>query len=62
MYLGSYQIIVMGLSALPMILRQLQWELEHEEPDQWFWALREIAGVDPVDPSIRGNFVKMAYT
>jgi len=55
----SYQrIIAMGPSAVPLIIAQLK--SEGEEPDQWFWALRVITGIDPVQAEHRGDFPKMA--
>jgi len=57
--LPSYQqIIGLGEDAIPMILRELK--AEGGEPDQWFWALRAIAEVNPVPPADQGDFVKMA--
>jgi len=57
--LPSYQkIIGLGEDAIPMILRELK--AEGDEPDQWFWALRAIAEVNPVSPADQGNFVRMA--
>ena len=51
----AYQeIISMGKEALPMILRDL--EKTHE---QWFWALRSIAGESPVRPEDRGDINAM---
>jgi len=55
----AYQSIIgMGEIALPFILVQL--ESEGDDPDQWFWALRAIAGVDPVTDKDRGDYSKMA--
>jgi hypothetical protein len=55
----AYQSIIgMGEDAVPFIIAQL--EAEGDDPDQWFWALRAITGVDPVDASNRGNFQAMA--
>lgn len=57
--LEPYQkIIGMGDDALPLILAQLR--SEGDEPDQWFWALKMITGVDPVQPTDQGNFRAMA--
>ena len=44
------QIIGMGEAALPWIFGELQ-----HRPDQWFWALKAITGVDPVPSAERGN-------
>lgn len=42
----AYQeIIKMGQTALPLILRELQ-----REPNHWFWALFTITGQDPTNP------------
>ena len=30
------------------------------EPNQWFWALRAITRVSPVDDADRGDYVRMA--
>jgi hypothetical protein len=55
----AYQSIIgMGADAVPLILRQLR--LEGDQPDQWFWALRAIAGANPVGPQDQGDFPKMA--
>jgi hypothetical protein len=52
----AYQRITgMGPAAVPLLLA----ELEHE-PDHWFWALKAITGVDPVDPAQRGILTEMA--
>lgn len=51
----SYQeIIAMGATALPHLLRRLE-----QQPDQWFWALKVISGIDPVPPEDRGDFDQM---
>ena len=55
----AYQAIIgMGKPAVSLILSQLQ--AEGDDPDQWFWALSSITGVDPVSPEDRGNYRKMA--
>lgn len=55
----AYQeIIGMGDKAVPFLIAQLQ--LEGDQPDQWFWALRAITGENPVTPQEQGNFKKMA--
>lgn len=52
----SYQrIIGMGKPALPLIFERLA-----ARPDPWFWALRAITGVDPVNPNDAGQVRKMA--
>ncbi|MBI4380228.1 MAG: hypothetical protein HY574_03430 [candidate division NC10 bacterium] len=51
----AYQrIIGLGLEAVPLILRELT-----REPDHWFWALKAITGVDPVESSQRGRVREM---
>jgi hypothetical protein len=55
MHPAYQQIIGMGKSALPLILRELEKELDH-----WFWALRAIAGEDPVPEEHRGKMKQMA--
>ncbi|MGD1072729.1 MAG: hypothetical protein ABSB15_21620 [Bryobacteraceae bacterium] len=55
----SYQAIIgMGKSAVPLLLSQIQ--SEGDDPDQWFWALSSITGVDPVNDVDRGDFSQMA--
>jgi hypothetical protein len=44
--------------AVPLILAQLR--SEGDEPDQWFWALHLLTGIDPVAEEDRGDFVKMS--
>ncbi len=57
--LPSYQKLVgMGEVAIPLLLAELK--SEGDEPDQWFWALKAITGIDPVKPEDRGDFVGMA--
>jgi len=52
----AYQrIIGMGNKALPLILTELQKELDH-----WFWALKAISGEDPVPSECRGKMAEMA--
>ena len=54
--LRPYQrIIGMGLSAVPLILEELQ-----REPDHWFWALEAITEEDPVPPEDAGKVRSMA--
>ena len=49
------QIIGMGPAVVPLLLRELE-----QSPDHWFWALKAIAGVDPVKPEHRGRVKQMA--
>jgi hypothetical protein len=49
------QIIGMGYEAVPFILAELR-----DHPDHWFWALKAITGVDPVQPEHRGKIAEMA--
>lgn len=54
--LQCYQnIIGMGHLAVPLILRELQEDIDH-----WFWALKAITSEDPVPESARGNIKEMA--
>lgn len=55
----AYQSIIgMGEIAVPFIMATLQ--SEGDEPDQWFWALKAITGVDPVRDEDRGCYGAMA--
>lgn len=55
----SYQrMIAMGERVVPLILSEM--EREGDEPDQWFWALAAITGVDPAPPESQGDIVEMA--
>ena len=55
----AYQSIIgMGETAVSFILSKL--ESERDDPDQWFWALRALTGVDPVREEDRGNYPAMA--
>jgi hypothetical protein len=57
----AYQkIIGMGPDAIPLILAQMR--SEANEPDQWFWALQVLTGVDPVADEARGDFLKMSQS
>jgi hypothetical protein len=49
------QIIGMGASVLPFILRELETNL-----DAWFWVLRAITEADPVRKEDCGNGKAMA--
>ena len=52
----AYQrIIDMGAPAIPLILRELDREVDH-----WFSALHALTGADPVPESGRGNLSAMA--
>ncbi len=52
----AYQkIIGMGPEVVPLILRELQTDL-----DSWFWALCAITDADPVKDEDRGNGKAMA--
>lgn len=54
--LPSYQeIIAMGPAVVPLILEELQ-----RDPNQWFWALKEVTGADPVPHEARGIVQAMA--
>lgn len=58
--LPAYQQIVdLGKSRKDEIVSLLLEELDHS-PDHWFWALKEITGVNPVTPESRSNVVEMA--
>jgi hypothetical protein len=54
MHPAYQQIIGMGPSVIPFLLRELQ-----REPDHWFWAFRAITHVDPVPESDRGDIGAM---
>ena len=50
----AYQrIIGLGRSALPLLLTELK-----DRPAQWTWALRAVAGEDPVPQTDRGTLRK----
>jgi hypothetical protein len=52
----AYQrIIGMGMPAVPLILRELNTELDH-----WFWALKAISGEDPIPAEHLGKMKQMA--
>jgi hypothetical protein len=52
----AYQkIIGMGPAAIPLLLRELETEV-----DSWFWALRAITEEDPVPPEMIGDGQAMA--
>ena len=48
----------MGEDVIPLILDRL--ELEGDEPDMWYWALKVTSNEDPVTDNERGNFKAMA--
>ncbi len=54
MHPAYQQIIGLGHEAVSLILRELQ-----NERDHWFWALRAITGVDPVESAHRGRVEEM---
>ena len=55
----AYQKIVgMGYEVIPFILAQLR--SEGDDPDQWFWALMALTGMNPVDPTDQGDYLKMS--
>ena len=55
----AYQSIIgMGMIAVPFIFARL--DSEGSDPDQWFWALKAILGIDPVADNDRGNYPNMA--
>ncbi len=49
------QIIGMGREAIPLLLERLS-----HEPNHCFWALKSIAGEDPVADGERGNLEAMS--
>ena len=55
MHPAYQQIIGLGPVAVPLILQRL-----HEEPNQWFWALRSITRVNPVPEEHIGCIREMA--
>ena len=55
MHPAYQQMIGLGREAVPLLLRELE-----REPDHWFWALKAITGVDPVEPTQRGRVKEMA--
>ena len=54
MHPACQQIIGMGPEVLPLLFHEIK-----REPDHWFWALKAIAGVDPVPPESRGRLRAM---
>jgi hypothetical protein len=54
MHPAYQQIIGMGESAIPLLLRELE-----KKSGQWFWALKSITREDPVPPEHRGKTSEM---
>ena len=50
MHPAYQQIVGMGRSAVPFILKELA-----NGPGHWFWALRAISGEDPVSSQGQGR-------
>jgi hypothetical protein len=48
------EIARLGFEVVPLLLRDMDDHHTH-----WFWALREITGVDPIPESAGGNIPKM---
>lgn len=46
----------MGLDVVPFIIN----DLKENGPDDWFWALSEITGKNPISEEIIGNMQEMA--
>ena len=57
MHPAYQEMIGMGDTAVPLILRELQ-----QKPGHWFWALRAITGEDPISLEERGKVRAMAET
>jgi hypothetical protein len=55
MHPAYQQIIGLGCEVVPLILREME-----RRPDHWFWALKAITGIDPVEPTLRGRIEEMA--
>lgn len=55
MHPAYQQIIGLGPEVVPLILQELE-----RTPDHWFWALKAITGIDPVEPNKRGRIDEMA--
>ncbi len=53
------QIVELGTDdpseIIPLLLRELE-----QTPDHWFWALKDLTGINPVQADSRGNVLKMA--
>ncbi len=54
MHPAYQQIIGMGLTAVPLILAEME-----REPGHWFWALKSITGTDPTLPEDKGHMRRM---
>ncbi len=54
---GYQQIIGLGESAVPLLLREVE-----RRTGRWFWALKAITRQDPVLPNDRGKTKKMIET
>ncbi len=54
MHPAYQQIIGMGLTAVPLILAEME-----REPGHWFWALKSITGMDPTLPEDKGYMRRM---
>lgn len=54
MHPAYQQIIGMGPAAIPLIVNELR-----RNPGHWFWALRCIAGEDPVPAAHAGDVARM---
>lgn len=48
------QIVDMGPTVIPLILRELE-----QRPNHWFAALRAITGENPIQPEQRGRTKQM---
>lgn len=57
MHPAYQQIIGMGTSVIPFIIREMT-----INPNHWFWALKSITGEDPVPPEKRGKVKDMTNT
>ena len=55
MHPAYQQIIGMGPTAIPLILREMS-----IKQGQWFWALKSITNEDPVKPEHRGLVAEMS--
>jgi hypothetical protein len=55
MHPAYQEIIGMGKRVVPLLLAELR-----REPDDWFWALHAITGVNPVPATSQGDVRAMA--
>ena len=54
----AYQsILALGQPVIPFILQRLR--TEGDAPDQWFWALHKLTGVNPIPEEHEGNYRRM---